>query len=117
MGTSHGNWWAGRVRHGVGQYFMGTSPVFMLASVLRRVLHPPVVLGSLAILRGYFGSMVRGAPRYGDDAFRRFLRSYQWSALVRGKARATARLNSRQAVRWMPEAALTPPAKKRSDAA
>ena len=25
MGTSHKNWWTGRVRHGVGQYFMGTG--------------------------------------------------------------------------------------------
>jgi poly-beta-1,6-N-acetyl-D-glucosamine synthase len=117
MGTSHRNWWTGRVRHGAGQYFMGTSAVYMLASALRRALHPPVVLGSLAILRGYFGSMLRGTPRYGDDAFRRFLRSYQWSSLVRGKPAATARLNSRQAVRWAPEPAPALGTKRRTDAA
>ena len=27
MGTSHKNWWTGRVRHGVGQYYMGTGLV------------------------------------------------------------------------------------------
>ena len=32
MGTSHKNWWTGRVRHGVGQYFMGTGVSYMLAS-------------------------------------------------------------------------------------
>ena len=32
MGTSHKNWWTGRVRHGVGQYYMGTGPTYMLAS-------------------------------------------------------------------------------------
>ena len=36
MGTSHKNWWTGRTRHGIGQYFMGTTPVWMLASALYR---------------------------------------------------------------------------------
>ena len=30
MGTSHKNWWTGRARHGFGQYFMGTTPIYML---------------------------------------------------------------------------------------
>ena len=34
MGTSHKNWWTGRARHGYGQYFMGTGPVYMLASAV-----------------------------------------------------------------------------------
>ncbi|HSV15005.1 MAG TPA: glycosyltransferase, partial [Tepidisphaeraceae bacterium] len=28
MGTSHKNWWTGRARHGSGQYFMGTGPIY-----------------------------------------------------------------------------------------
>lgn len=103
MGTSHKNWWTGRVRHGFGQYFMGTTPVYMLASAAFRMSRPPVVLGGLGMLHGYFRSMVKGDPRYGDDAFRRFLRSYQWSVLLKGKARAMKELNDRQAAHWNPE--------------
>jgi len=102
MGTSHKNWWTGRVRHGFGQYFMGTTPAYMLASALYRMTRPPRIVGGLAMLKGYLGSMLRRRPRYGDAAFRSFLRSYQWSCLLRGKARATAALNARQAACWAP---------------
>lgn len=105
MGTSHKNWWSGRVRHGFGQYFMGTTPVFMLAAAAYRMTRPPVLIGGLGILYGYFGSMLKRSPRYGDGTFRRFLRSYQWACLLRGKARATADLHTRQAALWNPERA------------
>jgi glycosyltransferase involved in cell wall biosynthesis len=102
MGTSHKNWWTGRVRHGFGQYFMGTAPLYMLASAAFRMSRPPRVVGGLAMLHGYFTSMLRSRPRYGDAEFRRFLRSYQYAVLTRGKARAIAELNARQASRWDP---------------
>lgn len=89
MGTSDRSWWRGRVRHGYGQYFMGTSPAYILASAAYRITHPPLVLGSLAMLRGYFGAMLTGVPRYGDAEFRQFLRRYQWECLLHGKQRAT----------------------------
>ena len=50
-----------------------------------------VVLGSLAMVWGYFKSMIQRKPRYGDAAFRRFLRRYQWGCLLRGKRRACKR--------------------------
>ena len=99
MGTSHKNWWTGRVRHGIGQYFMGTGPSYMLASALFRMTRPPVLLGGIAMLWGYLKSMIQRRPRYGDAEFRQFLRSYQWACLLRGKARATRDLNARQASR------------------
>jgi len=102
MGTSHKNWWTGRVRHGFGQYFMGTTPIWMLASAAYRMTRPPRVLGGLAMLWGYFRSMALRNPRYGDDEFRSFLRRYQWACLVKGKARATADTDARQAARWDP---------------
>ena len=105
MGTSHKNWWTGRTRHGFGQYFMGTAPAWMLASATYRMSRPPVVVGGIAMLYGYVRSMIRGVPRYGDDDFRRFLRRYQWACLLKGKARATAELNARQASFWRPPAA------------
>jgi hypothetical protein len=104
MGTSHKNWWTGRERHGFGQYFMGTAPAYMLASALFRMTRPPVVVGGLAMAVGYFKSMLQRRPRYGDAAFRRFLRKYQWASLLKGKRRATAELNARQAALWNPGA-------------
>lgn len=103
MGTSHKNWWTGRVRWGYGQYFMGTTPVYMLAAAAYRMTRPPLLLGGIAILKGYFGSMLVRAERYGDDEFRRFLRRYQWECLLKGKARASAETDDRQAGLWNPE--------------
>lgn len=102
MGTSHKNWWTGRVRHGVGQWFMGTGLGYMTASCVFRLLHPPVLLGSAAMMWGYLRSWMQGKPRYGDDAFRRFLRRYQWRCLIAGKGKATAELNRQQAAAWHP---------------
>jgi len=104
MGTSHKNWWTGRVRHGFGQYFMGTGPVWMMASALFRMTRPPLLVGGIAMLWGYFRSMLRREPRYGGAEFRRFLRRYQWACLVKGKARALMELDSRQAEVWAPGA-------------
>jgi glycosyltransferase involved in cell wall biosynthesis len=95
MGTSHKNWWTGRVRHGVGQYFMGTGPAYLLASAVFRLRHPPVLLGSAAMIWGYVQSALQRKARYGDPEFRRFLRRYQWACLLHGKSRATRRLNER----------------------
>jgi glycosyltransferase involved in cell wall biosynthesis len=102
MGTSQTSWWAGRARHGFGQYFMGTTPVYMLAAAAFRMTRPPRVVGGVAMLYGYLRSLVRRDARYGDEEFRRFLRSYQWACLLRGKARATAALDARQASAWSP---------------
>ncbi|HEX3356932.1 MAG TPA: glycosyltransferase family A protein [Tepidisphaeraceae bacterium] len=100
MGTSHKNWWTGRVRHGFGQYFMGTSPPYMLASCTFRLFHPPILLGSLAMAWGYLSSALTGKPRYPDLDFRRFLRRYQWACLRKGKSAATHDLDQQQAAKW-----------------
>jgi hypothetical protein len=102
MGTSHKSWWTGRARHGSGQYFMGTSLPWMIASALFRMTRPPFVIGGVAMLHGYLRGFLTRAPRYGDDEFRRFLRRYQVQCLIKGKQRATAELNARQAGRWDP---------------
>jgi poly-beta-1,6-N-acetyl-D-glucosamine synthase len=88
MGSSQDNIFVGRMRHGYGQYFMGTGPVFMLASAVFRLNQKPYVLGSLAMLWGWFKAALQRKPRYQDPAFRRFLRRYQWRALLLGKRRA-----------------------------
>jgi biofilm PGA synthesis N-glycosyltransferase PgaC len=106
MGTSHKNWWTGRTRHGVGQYFMGTGPMYILASAIFRLLQPPMFMGSVAMLWGYLRSAIQRKPRYGDARFRRFLRSYQWACLIHGKPAATEALNERQGKVWMTEKAI-----------
>ncbi|HET6249239.1 MAG TPA: glycosyltransferase family A protein [Tepidisphaeraceae bacterium] len=103
MGTSHKNWWTGRVRHGIGQYFMGTGLVYMLASATFRMTRPPILIGGIAMLWGYLKSMIQRHPRYGDAEFRRFLRTYQWACLLRSKTHATDALNLRQAGCWNPK--------------
>ena len=101
MGSSQGKGiWAGRVRTGFGQYFMGSSPLFFLASAVYRIPLHPVVSGSVAMLWGYFSSAAKGMPRYGDDAFRRFLRRYQRLALIMGKAKASRRIEAEQEAVW-----------------
>ena len=100
MGTSHKNWWIGRQRHGFGQYFMGTSPIYMLANAVNRFTEKPYVLAGSAMLWGYVWSWLRRLPRYENAEFRRFLRHWQWRALVVGKQRAVEEvLRERSAAR------------------
>ncbi len=90
MGSSERGILTGRARHGFGQYFMGTSPFYMAASVVYRLSHPPRVRGALAMGWGYLTSWLQGQPRYDDLEFRRFLRNYHWLCLTRGKSHAMA---------------------------
>jgi hypothetical protein len=93
MGSSHKGILTGRKRHGFGQYFMGTGPIYMTASAAFRAAKRPFVVGGLGMLMGYFGAAFRRVPRYDDPEFRRFLRRYQWDCLLRGKHAATRRLD------------------------
>lgn len=102
MGSSHKGIWTGRKRHGAGQYFMGTGLLFILASAAYRLPKSPAVVGSAAMLVGYFGAMFGGAARYEHPGFRPFLRRYQLESLVLGKLRAARRAEARQAHLWSP---------------
>ena len=94
--------WHGRMRHGFGQYFMGSSLFFMLASAVNRVFKRPYVLGSIGMVIGFLLAMIRRVPRYPDLDFRSFLRSYQRSCLLHGKARAMQAIEDAQAEVWNP---------------
>ncbi|MEX0653278.1 MAG: glycosyltransferase [Phycisphaeraceae bacterium] len=100
MGASHRGIVTGRMRHGFGQYFMGTDLAYMTASALFRMTCPPYVIGGAAMWWGYVHAMLTRQPRYDDLEFRRFLRRYQWQCLLRGKRGATQRLDQRQQSRW-----------------
>ena len=88
MGSSQQSIYVGRMRHGFGQYFMGTGFLYMVASAIYRMNEKPYVLGSLATLWGWIRSALQGKQRYENAEFRKFLRRYQWRALLVGKKRA-----------------------------
>jgi poly-beta-1,6-N-acetyl-D-glucosamine synthase len=92
MGSSQQSVYAGRMRHGYGQYFMGTGLMFMTASALTRLNQKPYVLGSLAMLWGWLTSAAQRKPRFADREFRRFLRRYHTLVLLLGKRRALERV-------------------------
>jgi poly-beta-1,6-N-acetyl-D-glucosamine synthase len=92
MGSSQQGIITGRMRHGYGQYFMGTGLAYMAASAISRLNEKPYVLGSLAMLWGWLRSALQRRPRYADAEFRRFLRRYQRRALLIGKRRAIEEL-------------------------
>jgi len=100
MGSSQQSIFAGRMRHGFGQYFMGTSLVYMTASSVFRILHPPYFVGGMAMWWGYVKSMIQRQPRFADMALRKFIRSYQFQCLIKGKKEATEQLNLRQQQVW-----------------
>lgn len=88
MGSSQDSIYVGRMRHGYGQYFMGTGLLFMTASAVSRITQKPYVIGSAAMLWGWIKAAIQRKPRYENPAFRRFLRQYQMRSLLLGKEKA-----------------------------
>lgn len=100
MGSSQTSIHTGRRRHGFGQYFMGSDPLYFAATAVFRALEPPYVTGGVSMLAGYLGAWIRGARQLDDADLRRFIRAYQRRALVVGRARAVAEIEARQAPRF-----------------
>jgi glycosyltransferase involved in cell wall biosynthesis len=105
MGSSQKGILTGRLRHGFGQYFMGSSFVYMTLASIYRMSRPPLFLGGLAMWWGYVKSWVTNKERLSDPVFRKFLQKYQWDCLLQGKNKATVRYNNESASRWNPERA------------
>lgn len=97
MGSSQTSIYTGRRRHGFGQYFMGSDPIYFTASAVFRSLEPPYVLGSLAMMQGYLGAFFKRAPRLDDPELRDFIRDYQRRSLRMGRARAVAEIEAERA--------------------
>jgi poly-beta-1,6-N-acetyl-D-glucosamine synthase len=100
QGASQKGIFTGRLRAGYGHYFMGTSPLYYVGVAVWMSLSHPWLIGSMAMLWGYFGSWFKGLPRYDDVEFRRFLRTYQHDCLRRGKRAAAARVRDERAHLW-----------------
>ena len=76
--------------------------MFLMASVINKMRQKPYVLGGLAIAQGYFDAMLHRVERHGDEDLRRFIRHYQWRALLVGKERAVAEVEKTRAALWAP---------------
>jgi len=100
MGSSQHDIITGRIRHGFGQYFMGTGFIYMLASGIYRMSRPPVFIGGLAMVWGYLKSWLTRTPRFDDAELCAFIRQYQWACLLKGKVKATTELNDKQTTVW-----------------
>ena len=88
MGSSQVSIYVGRMRHGYGQYYMGSGLLWMIATAIYRIPEKPYVVGGLAILWGWLKSAWQRKPRYEDFEFRASLRRYHMRALLVGKKRA-----------------------------
>jgi biofilm PGA synthesis N-glycosyltransferase PgaC len=99
MGSSQQGILVGRMRHGYGQYYMGTGLLWMVATAAYRVTERPYVLGGLFILWGWVDAKLKNLPRYESPGFREFLRDYQWRALLVGKRKAIAEIEARNEMR------------------
>jgi len=97
-GSSQQSVYTGRMRHGFGQYFMGTSLLYMTASAVFRLNEKPYIFGSLAMLWGWLRSAIQGKKRYNDPEFRRFLRAYQMRSLLVGKNKAIEEIHRNKGI-------------------
>jgi poly-beta-1,6-N-acetyl-D-glucosamine synthase len=93
MGSSQQSIYTGRMRHGYGQYFMGTGFLYLFASAIKKIPEKPYLLGAVYMLWGWVKSALEGKPRYNDLEFRRFLRAYQRRALLVGKVKAVVEID------------------------
>lgn len=83
-GSSHRSIYRGRLRWGRGQWFMGTHPLYILASGVYRMRERPYVIGGALIVAGYVLAALSGVRRYEDLAFRRSLHRWQLRRLGLG---------------------------------
>lgn len=84
MGSSQSSIYHGRMRWGRGQWFMGTHPLYIIASGVFRMRERPYVIGGLLIIAGYVTAWLRGVERYGDLEFRKALHRWQLKRLRLG---------------------------------
>jgi poly-beta-1,6-N-acetyl-D-glucosamine synthase len=111
MGSSQQSIYVGRRRHGFGQYFMGSHPLFYAATCVFRMTETPYVLGGLAMFQGYLGAWLRGKRQLDDPELRDFIRAYQRRALRVGKTRAVAEIEANTP----PAVMVAPPERKLSE--
>jgi hypothetical protein len=100
MGSSQQSIFVGRRRHGRGQWFMGSDPLYYLATCVFRMAEPPYVLGGLAMLQGYLGAWWQKDRQLQDPELVAFIRAWQRRVLRAGKAKAVAEVEAERAQYW-----------------
>lgn len=93
MGSSDRGILRGRLRGGIGLWFIGNSLIYVIARSVARLNEKPRIIGSLCTFWGYLHAMVKKQERYGDKTYRKLLRRFERRALLQGKRRAIERLN------------------------
>jgi glycosyltransferase involved in cell wall biosynthesis len=94
MGTSQKGVLTGRMRHGYGQYYMGSDPFYFTATAIYRIAHPPYLIGGLATWVGYMRAWLTRQKQHDDVELRKFIQAYQRRALKVGKHRAIAEIDA-----------------------
>jgi poly-beta-1,6-N-acetyl-D-glucosamine synthase len=72
----------GRFAIGRSAWYVGYSPLFLLAAAARRTFQRPLLLGSIMILAGYLEGFLRQRPRVNDPDLIRFIRRQQIRRLL-----------------------------------
>jgi biofilm PGA synthesis N-glycosyltransferase PgaC len=80
-GTAEGIW-VGLVKNGRANYVCGYHPLFMLGKCIRRVLHRPYILGSIALSYGFITGYCRRIPQVDDPLTIAYLRRQQLGRLA-----------------------------------
>jgi glycosyltransferase involved in cell wall biosynthesis len=81
VGSSDRGVLRGRSRRGRSGYFMGSHPLWMLASAMFHIGDSPFILGSLFTLKGYFTALWSKDPKINNPELIAFIRRSQLSAL------------------------------------
>jgi glycosyltransferase involved in cell wall biosynthesis len=71
----------GRINHGIGCYLVGFGPGYFMMKVAHDLFKPPLLLGSISLLRGYFRAAIHRYPKVLSKSQRRLLRKLLWSSL------------------------------------
>lgn len=99
-----------RFRQGAINHGWGAHPLFVIAKAARRLAEKPRVLGSAALLGGYFSAWLRGAPPQVPDDVIDFIRREQMDRLLNSVRVLRPRAqHSSGAVATLPDRS-TPPA-------
>ncbi len=72
----------GRYAAGLSAWYVGYSPLFLLAAAARRILEPPFLLGSIMMVAGYLDGFVRRRPHINDPRLIKFVRRQQMRRLL-----------------------------------
>ena len=72
----------GRFAIGQSAWYVGYSPLFLLAAAARRTFQRPLLLGAILMFAGYMEGFVRRRPRVSDPELIRFIRRQQMRRLL-----------------------------------